>query len=36
VGLFGTRSSLPMVALIMVCEWIAFLLLVGLTRKTIR
>ncbi|QFR63490.1 Bcr/CflA family efflux MFS transporter [Schleiferilactobacillus harbinensis] len=34
VGLFGTRSSLPMVALIMVCEWIAFLLLVGLTRKT--
>lgn len=36
VGLFGTRSSLPMVALIMVCEWIAVLLLVGLTRKTIR
>lgn len=36
VGLFGTRSSLPMVALIMVCEWIAFLLLVGLTRKAIR
>lgn len=36
VGLFGTRSSLPMVALIMVCEWIAFLFLVGLTRKTIR
>ncbi|MFT8339085.1 multidrug effflux MFS transporter [Schleiferilactobacillus harbinensis] len=34
VGLFGTHSSLPMVALIMVCEWIAFLLLVGLTRKT--
>jgi DHA1 family bicyclomycin/chloramphenicol resistance-like MFS transporter len=34
VGLFGTYSSLPMVALIMVCEWIAFLLLVGLTRKT--
>lgn len=33
VGLFGTHSSLPMVMLIMLCEWVAFILLIGLTRQ---
>lgn len=33
VGLFGTASALPMVALIMICEWVAFLLLAVLTRQ---